>query len=212
MGSCRGALLGRIHVRSHTTGDAAIDRHLAVYDVRSYHEIEVDAAPDVTWSAMLDLDLGRSAPVAALVAMRTVPHVLTGKVRPSRSITLDSILQAGFTVLEERPPNELIVGAVGKFWRPDSGFVRIDPEEFRAFDAPGYAKAAVTFIVEARGRGSLLATETRVACTDASARRKFSLYWRVIGPFSGLIRRIMLGEIKRAAEETWLVEANEFRE
>lgn len=83
---------------------------------------------------------------------------------------------------------------------PDSGLVRIAPEEFRGFDEPGYAKGVLTFIVEEQGSGSLLATETRVACTDASALRKFSLYWRAIGPFSGLIRLLMLYEVKRTAE------------
>lgn len=190
------------NANEHRHHQHAIDRHLALYDVRSHHEIEVGAAPDATWRAMRNLDLGRSAPVAALLALRTVPHVLTGKIRPSRSVTLDSILEAGFTVLEERPPKELAVGAVGKFWRPDSGLVSISPEEFSTFNDSGYTKAALTFTVEERDGGSLLATETRVAATDASARRKFSLYWRAIAPFSGFIRRIMLREIKRTAENT----------
>jgi hypothetical protein len=182
-------------------GDRAIDRHLEVYDIRSSHAIEVDASATVTYRAVRDLDLGRSVPMTALFALRGLPHLLTGKARPSRSITLETFLQAGFTILEERPPRELVMGVVGRFWRPDSGLVRIAPEEFRRFDEPGYAKVALTFIVAEHGRGSLLATETRVACTDASALRKFSLYWRVIGPFSGLIRRLMLKEVKRSAEK-----------
>jgi hypothetical protein len=178
----------------------AIDRYLDVYDVRSAHAIEVDAAPVVTYGAMLDMDLGRSVPIAALFAVRGLPHLITGKARPTRSITLDTFLQAGFTILEERAPEELVMGAVGKFWRPDSGLIRIDADELRDFDEPGYAKAALTFTVDEHGNGSRLATETRVVCTDASARRRFSLYWRLIGPFSGLIRRLMLDEVKRRAE------------
>lgn len=181
-------------------GEPAIDRYLAVYDVRTAHATEVDATPTETYRAVRDLDLGRSLPIAALFALRGLPHLVTGKVRPSRSITLQTVLQAGFTVLEEQPPNEFVMGAVGRFWRPDSGLVSITPEEFRPFDEPGYAKAALSFRVEERGGGSLLATETRVACIDASARRKFSVYWRVIGPFSGLIRRLMLDQVKRRAE------------
>ena len=181
--------------------DRAIDRYLDVYDVRSSHEIEVDAAPSTTYQAVRELDLGKSVPIVALFAVRGLPHFVTGKARPSRSITLETILQAGFTILEERAPREFVMGAVGRFWRPDSGFVRVAAEEFQSFDEPGYAKAALTFIVEERGTGSLLATETRVACTDPSALRKFSLYWRFIGPFSGLIRRLMLDQVKRAAED-----------
>jgi hypothetical protein len=33
-----------------------------------------------------------------------------------------------------------------------------------------------------------------------SARRKFRAYWLVVGPFSGLIRKEMLREVKRQAE------------
>ena len=181
-------------------GNRAIDRHLEVYDVRSYHSTEVDASATATYRAARDLDLGRSAAVVALLAVRGLPHFLTGKVRPSRSLTLETFLQAGFVMLEENAPRELVMGGVGKFWRPDSGFVRLRADDFPSFDDPGYAKAVVSLSVEERGRGSLLATETRVACTDATALRKFSLYWRVIGPFSGLIRRIMLDQLKRTAE------------
>jgi hypothetical protein len=35
----------------------------------------------------------------------------------------------------------------------------------------------------------VLATETRVAALDDAARRSFARYWRLIRPFSGLIRR-----------------------
>lgn len=179
---------------------SVIDDYLEVYDVRSSHEIEVDAPATATYRAARELDLGTSVPILALFALRGLPHLLTGKARPSRSITFETFLQAGFTILAERPPRELVIGAIGRFWRPDSGFVRVGPVGFRSFDEPGYAKAVLTFVVEERGDGSLLATETRVACTDASARRKFLLYWRVIGPFSGLIRRLMLDQVKRTAE------------
>ena len=179
----------------------AIDSYLPTYDVRSAHELEVHAPASVVYRAARDLDIGRSLPVTALFAIRALPHLLTGKARPSRSITLESILEAGFTMLEENAPREIVMGAVGKFWRPDSGMIRIGPGEFRDFDTPGFAKGVLAFTVEERDdTRSLLATETRVACTDSSARRKFSLYWRAIGPFSGLIRRLMLNEVKRAAE------------
>ncbi|MDQ3955921.1 MAG: hypothetical protein M3285_10280 [Actinomycetota bacterium] len=178
----------------------ATDRYLEVHDLHTAHSIEVDAAPTETYRACRELDLGRSVPVAALFALRGLPHFLTGKARLSRSLTLETFLQAGFTIFEEHPPRELVMGTVGKFWRPDGSLVSLGPEEFFRFDKPGYAKAVLAFTVEEQGDGSLVTTETRVACTDESARRKFSLYWRVIGPFSGFIRRLMLEEVKRTAE------------
>jgi hypothetical protein len=180
---------------------SAIGSYLPTHHVRSAHQIQVHAPAAVTYQALRGLDIGRSIPISVLLAIRALPRLMTGKARPSRSITVETFLQAGLTFLEERPPREFVLGAVGRFWRPDSGLVRVAPEEFRLFDEPGYAKGALTFIVEENGSGSLLATETRVACTDPSALRKFSLYWRVIGPFSGLIRRLMLDQRKRTAEE-----------
>jgi hypothetical protein len=45
-----------------------------------------------------------------------------------------------------------------------------------------------------------LTTETRVYATDASTRRRFAGYWRVIYPGSALIRRMWLRAIARRAE------------
>ena len=179
---------------------SAIDRYLDEYDMRSFHAVDVGAPPDVTYRAARAVDVGRSLPVATLVAIRAIPHFLTGKARPTRSLTLDTFLAAGFSIFEERPSEEIVMGVVGKFWRPDSGLIRVSAEEFLAFYEPGYAKAVVALRVGQASGGSILETETRVATTDESARRRFALYWRVVGPFSGLIRRIMLDQVKRAAE------------
>ena len=45
-----------------------------------------------------------------------------------------------------------------------------------------------------------LATETRVHALNPTARRRFRLYWLVVGPFSALIRRRWLSAARRAAE------------
>lgn len=182
-------------------GGGPIECYLPTSDVRSSHEIEVNAPAAVAYQAARDLDIGRSVPMTVLFAIRAVPHLVTGKARASRSITLETFLEAGFMMLEENAPKEFVMGAMGKFWRLDSGMVRIAPSDFRSFESPGFAKGVLTFTVEERGRTrSVLTTETRVACTDPAARRRFMLYWRAIGPFSGVIRRLMLHEVKRTAE------------
>lgn len=99
----------------------------------------------------------------ALFAIRAVPHLLTGKARPRRSLTLDTFLKAGFMILAEEPGRELVVGAVGRFWRLDSGIERIDPEEFEAFDRPRFAKAALGFTLDEQG-------PTRTALATSHAR------------------------------------------
>ena len=64
------------------------------------------------------------------------------------------------------------------------------------------AVAAWNFTVLPTDEGSLLATETRVRCTDDAARRSFARYWRVVRPFSGLIRTEALRAIRRTAESS----------
>jgi hypothetical protein len=59
----------------------------------------------------------------------------------------------------------------------------------------------MNFRLEDAGDGTtLITTETRIYATDASARRRFAGYWRVIYPGSALIRRMWLRAIARRAE------------
>ena len=116
-------------------------------------------------------------------------------------LTLDRFLRNGFVLLEERGDREIVIGLTGRFWRPMGGIVHTDLSEFRKRAPQGVAKAAWDFVVlKDSGNATILKTETRVWCTDKSARRKFWIYWMVIRPFSGLLRRIILKEIRRTAE------------
>ena len=45
-------------------------------------------------------------------------------------------------------------------------------------------------------------TETRVQTFGRRAGRLFRLYWLAIGPFSGLLRRSLLRQVKRNAERS----------
>jgi hypothetical protein len=182
------------------TETSLLDTFLPVFDVREHHEIVVAASPDATYAAARAVDLGGSLPAKTLFLVRLIPHLLTGKATPSASLTLDTALAMGFTVLAEEPGTELVLGVVGRFWRLDSGLRKLAADDFVAFDEPGYAKACMNFRVSGDATISILETETRVLCTDDSARRKFALYWTAIGPFSAVIRKIMLGTIKENAE------------
>jgi len=63
--------------------------------------------------------------------------------------------------------------------------------------APG-SSAVMNFRVENDGR---LTTETRVVLAPTgNTRRIFAVYWRIIRPGSGIIRRGWLEAIKRRAE------------
>ena len=47
---------------------------------------------------------------------------------------------------------------------------------------------------------TLLSTETRIKCFGQAALWKFRIYWSLVGPFSGLMRKAILKQIKTEAE------------
>ena len=77
----------------------------------------------------------------------------------------------------------------------------IRDRDFKDLHRPGYAKIAMNFQVSPASNGwSTLSTETRILGTDATARRRFGRYWRVIHPGSAFIRVMWLRAIKSRAE------------
>jgi hypothetical protein len=74
-----------------------------------------------------------------------------------------------------------------------------------AFDEPDSVKIAWTLRAEPDGdHASTLYTETRVATTDASARRKFRRYWSFFSPGIILIRYEMLRVASAEAERRYV--------
>lgn len=119
--------------------------------------------------------------------------------------TLPERLQRfGFTQLDELPVSELVFGLAGKFWRLDGGLRRIpDRAAFRDFSEEGCVKAAWNLAIGATdGVSCDLSTETRIEYFGAAARRKFRLYWTLVGPFSGVLRKSLLSGVKRSAEDS----------
>jgi hypothetical protein len=87
------------------------------------------------------------------------------------------------TVLEDDPGRGIAVALHGQFWR------------LRGHGPEPPATAIVRF----DAADGLLATETRVQ-VPAASRARFVRYWRIVRPFSGLIRNQVLHAAKRRAE------------
>ena len=137
----------------------------------------------------------------ALMTLRGLPARLAGR-RSALALDvaiLDQFLAGGFCVLADSE-RELVLGAVGRFWKLGGGIRRIAPEQFPAFAEPGFAKVAFNLHAQPTATGARLSTETRIQATDAAARRAFSRYWMLIRPGSAAIRRGWLRAIKRHAE------------
>jgi hypothetical protein len=70
--------------------------------------------------------------------------------------------------------------------------------ELAAFDAGSWLKYGMDFrLSPLPGGRTRLDTSTLCQPTDDVARRRFGAYWRVIGPFSALIRRDLLRAVAR---------------
>jgi hypothetical protein len=178
-----------------------IDDFLPTFDVSERHHTMVLAPAGRTYEAARRLDLARSRLIRGLIAARGIPLLVRGRRLRPRTMTLDDLVQAGFIWLAEEPGEELVLGIVGSFWKPTGGVRRIEPSQFVRFEEPGVAKAAWNFRVLPDGdERSFVVTETRVRVPDEASRRKFVLYWAVVGSFSGLIRKQALALVKRDAE------------
>ena len=57
----------------------------------------------------------------------------------------------------------------------------------------------LNFTAQPKGQGTRLTTRTRIWCGDEASRRRFNLYWLLIRPASGLIRRRLLRRVHDAA-------------
>jgi hypothetical protein len=176
-----------------------LDDFLPSYDVHEVHSVGTSASPAAVMDAIRALTPLEVPLLVGLMAIRSVPAVLRGRRLSMRGRLLDGFRRGGFVDLHEAP-DELVFGGIGRFWQPTGGLHRIDPADFRDFAEPGFAKAAFNFQVERVDGRTILRTETRIATTDAHARRRFGRYWRVIHPGSALIRISWLRAIRRRAE------------
>jgi len=178
-----------------------LDDWLATYDLAERHELVVAAPMADVRSAIDEIDLLRVPVVAALFAARALPSMLTAQGRRSlpRHLTMGDLVQRGFRVLAETD-DTLVLGLAGRFWTPRGAIAELGAGDFERFDRPDHVRCAWSFELADRDGATLLATETRVAATNDAARRKMLRYWRVIGPFSGLVRLEMLRAIARRAE------------
>ena len=80
-------------------------------------------------------------------------------------------------------------------------FHGVPPDEFAAFDEPGYVKIVWTLRADPiSATESVFRTETRATTTDPAARRAFRRYWSLASPGIFLIRRMMLRPLKAEAE------------
>jgi len=176
-----------------------IDESLPDHDFSAAYQISIKAPPPAVYQHLLVSDFNDIWIVRVLMSLRSGKRIQ----RDQAPIDLRQRLRGtGFFILSDVPNDELVIGVAGKFWRPDGGrCLDLTPADFAGFSRPGYAKAAWNFKLRTDVPGStVLSTETRIKCYGRSALWRFRIYWSLISPFSGLIRKAILGRIRTESE------------
>jgi hypothetical protein len=192
-----------------------LDAIIPAWQFGEHHETRVHASPEQVEAAIRDVTANEIRLFRTLTWIRN-PH-LPGTRQPRSVLNaagdrpiLESAQAGGFLMLAEEPRRELVLGtlvmvpdSLRKLPLAERQRLRAEftPAKFVALDKPGYAKAAMNFVITDEGDGWVhLATDTRVFATNDDARRRFAAYWRVIYPGSSMLRRTWLAAIRKRAE------------
>jgi len=177
-----------------------LDRFLPAYDVHEVHSTRVRAQPMEIHRALSEVSSNEIWLFRALMAVRGLGARRSDGSRP----LLDTAQEGGFAILALDPGREVVLGVIGRFWQLRQRSIQPihSPADFSSFAEPGFARAAMSFLIEPLdgGRECRVTTETRVIATDTRARRAFRAYWTIVHPGSAFIRRMWLRALKRRAE------------
>jgi hypothetical protein len=180
-----------------------LEQFMPRFDTRSQHAIEVHSPAQAVFAAVGAVTVREVRFLRELEFMRALPGLAaTGRLEvPPLDARLVLSFTRGAVLLGARPPEEVLAGAIGCFWRlaGNEPVIFGSPGEFLTFTDPGFAKAVVGFHLDPRGAATLLTTETRFVATDEATRRLMSRYWRIIRTGSNLIRAEWLRAIRRRA-------------
>jgi hypothetical protein len=181
--------------------DPLLDRFMPMYEIVERHHIRIAAPADVTFDVAGEMDLQASPVVRTVIRAREVLLGATPDERLRPRELLAETQSLGWGVLADVPRREVVVGAVTQPWEANVIFRALPPEQFAAFNEPGYVKIAWTIRADpVNASESVFRTETRAIATDANARTKFRRYWSFLSPGIIVIRWAMLDPVKKEAE------------
>lgn len=178
-----------------------LDKYLPRYQFSERHTIDICASCLAVIDAARDYQPSSDPFFRSMITLREWPMRVRGWLRPRQESTMPPFGLHNFTLLEADEKHALVFGMAGRFWQLDYGQMPIaDGTDFLAFSCPGTARLALGFVAERQNDGTTcLTTETRIFCQDPDALRRFTPYWYLIRPVSGLIRRRILSAIRREA-------------
>jgi hypothetical protein len=186
---------------SRDDADSLLDQFMPVYEVVERHHVRVAAPAAVTLAVAREVDLQASPVVRTIIRARELLLGAMPDDRPRPRGLLNEVRSLGWGVLADVPEREVVVGAVTKPWEANVTFRALPPEQFAAFNEPGYVKIAWTIRADpANATESIFRTETRAIATDAEARTRFRRYWAFLSPGIIVIRWAVVGPVKQEAQ------------
>ena len=175
-----------------TEPDATLlDEILPDYDIAAKYTIRIEATPEKIFK-ILQQGIPTGTLTRFLMMLRRLPRIVKRD---------ECAGEYSFYKLKQSQHREIVSGIVGQFWKPAANTIEINGlEEFLAFKRDGFSKAALNLRITPQRDGlCLLSTETRVL-SYGRAKARFGSYWKLIQPFSAMIRREVLRKIKKKSE------------
>lgn len=177
-----------------------LDEFIPAWQFREYHTLKIDAPPERVYEAIRSVKANEVFLFNTLTFIRRAGRSSqTNILNPGNTEPIiDAAVRGGFARLADNAPQEMVIGTV--VVAPSGVEGEVTPDIFRRKLPPGFAVAAMNFLVTPlETGGTLLSTETRVFANNPGARRMFAAYWRMIYPGSVIIRRSWLRAIAKRA-------------
>lgn len=187
------------------------------FSLRFVQRVAVDADLELAYLRLRALDLSEVPLVHRYLHVKSLPKRVRawwrGKRRPLPETARLSDLACripGVNLLAEQRRNELVFGAIGKFWQPTRPLEQVAPQAFRRFAEPGFGKLALSLRVAPRELGGTWITvELRGQATDNASEAYMKRAWYVIGRIAEALGRECLQRL--AADLGRLVEDESLR-
>jgi hypothetical protein len=169
-----------------------IDDFMPDFEFGDSQKTDVKASPDAVFRAVKTFDMAESTTIRWLFKMRGIP---------TNNLTLRDLERVNFKVLGEKQNEELVLGLAGEFKTLMGGLLNLSPEQFSAFNNPGFIKACWNFAVSDIGNGKTrVITEIRIHGTDSASVAKVKNFWGMLKTPSAMIRNEILKLIRKEAE------------
>jgi hypothetical protein len=193
--------------------ETLLDELLPDYEFRGIERITIHATAEEIFAAFDALTLADMPVARWLGELRYLPvKWVKGELSASSANGAgdahrpfkELILETGNRVVGERPGQEVVIAAIGKFHQmTDQAFVQFSgADEFKSFNDPGYQKLAQSIRIAGGDpeQGVTVLFEHRTHGLSPAAQRAFAYYWLVIKPSGNWLVRMLLRAVKRRAE------------